>query len=526
MRVFLEKISNCGDSMIGRKMIFALAGVAGSLMATPGYNMPRGVTPMSHKIYDLHMMMFYVCVVVGIAVFSVMFYVLLKHRKSLGVTPSNDHGNNVIEILWTVIPLIILLLLAYPAGKLLLEMDKHQEADVNILVTGQQWKWKYQYIDHGITFFSNLSTPNEQIIGKEPKGEHYLLEVDKPLVVPIHTNIRFLFTSSDVNHSWWVPELGIKTDTIPGYINEAWTVIEKPGTYRGQCTELCGMHHGFMPVVVIAKTEKEYAKWVREQTASLEEVKPLREFTMDESMKLGKQVYTVHCQACHQENGMGMPPMIPAMVGGMITTGSVASHIDILLNGVSGTSMQSFSDQLSDEEIAAVITYERNAWGNNDKAKYGDRAGGLIQPKLVYQARTGESAPEPGQKMAKNAREEAKPPKVWDLEHAMDMGKKVYSVNCQACHQANGMGMPPMIPAMVGGKITTGPISGHIDILLHGVKGTAMNSFAALTDEEIAAVVTYERNDWGNSDKEKYGQDAGGLVTPDEVKRQRSEEGK
>jgi cytochrome c oxidase subunit 2 len=489
-------------------MYTLLLGSVSTIFAS--YNMTQGVTPMSHRIYDIHMLMFYVCVIAGIATFGVMFYALLKHRKSLGVTPAQSKGHLALEIIWTVVPLLILLGLSYPAGKILMDMDEAKEAEVNILVTGLQWKWKYEYLDHGFSFYSNLSTPMAQRNGLEPKGEHYLLEVDEPVVVPIHTHVRFLFTSRDVNHSWWVPDFAVKVDCIPGYINEGWVYVEKPGTYRGQCTELCGMLHGFMPIVVEAKTQEDYQKWLAKRMDIVIQKEADRVLTKDEAMKKGQQVYQVHCQSCHQADGKGMPPAIPGMVGGKITTGPVSGHVDVLLNGIKGTGMQAFGEQLTNEEIAAVITYERNAWGNDKKA------GELVQPKTIDQARGGAALAEPSQEVVK--------PKVdtsqWDSKTAMAVGKSVYDKNCQSCHQLNGEGMPPMFPSLKGSKVVVGPVSQHIQLLLMGVKGTAMASFAWMSDEEIAGVITYKRNSWGNNEI-KYGKDAGGLITPAEVKAMR-----
>lgn len=481
--------------------------------AFASYNMPQGVTPISHRIYDIHMLMFYVCVIAGIATFSVMFYALLKHRKSLGVTPSKSKGNLTLEIIWTVVPLVILLALSYPAGKLLMEMEEAKEAEVNILATGLQWKWKYEYLDNGFSFYSNLSTPMAQRNGQEPKGEHYLREVDEPVVVPIHTHIRFLFTSRDVNHSWWVPDFALKVDCIPGYINEGWVYIEKPGVYRGQCTELCGMLHGYMPVVVEAKTQEEYQKWLATRMDKVLKKKVDRVFTKEEAMKEGQQVYQTHCQACHQADGKGMPPAIPAMINGKITTGPISGHVDVLLNGIKGTGMQAFGEQLSNEEIAAVVTYERNAWGNDKKA------GELVQPKTIHQARGGAALSEPSQEEVKPMVNAAQ----WDMNTAMKVGKSVYDKNCQSCHQASGEGMPPMFPSMIGSKIVTGPVNEHIKLLLLGVKGSAMASFGWMTDAEIAGVLTYKRNSWGNNDV-KYGKEVGGLVTPEQIKAMRGAE--
>ena len=231
-------------------------------------NMTPGVTPISQDIYRLHMTIFWICVAIGIVVFSVMFYSLYKYRKSRGVKPATFHGNTRIEIFWAVIPFLILVIMSIPATMVLMRMEDSSKADINIKVTGYQWKWQYEYLDEGISFFSNLSTPLDQLNNKVPKGKWYLLEVDNPLVVPIHRKIRFLVTANDVIHSWWVPALGIKRDAIPGFIHEAWARIEKPGIYRGQCTELCGLNHAFMPIVVDARTEADYEKWLADKKAS------------------------------------------------------------------------------------------------------------------------------------------------------------------------------------------------------------------------------------------------------------------
>lgn len=226
------------------------------------FNLMPGVTPISRDIYDLHMTIFWICVAIGVVVFSVMFYSLFMHRKSRGVKPATFKAHVKLEIFWAVIPFLILVIMAIPATKVLVRMDDTAQPDVNIKVTGYQWKWKYDYLDEGISFYSNLSTPQDQLQNKVPKDEHYLREVDKPIVVPIHKKIRFLVTSNDVIHSWWVPELGIKRDAIPGFIYEAWARIDKPGVYRGQCAELCGINHAFMPIVVIAVSDQDYQKWV------------------------------------------------------------------------------------------------------------------------------------------------------------------------------------------------------------------------------------------------------------------------
>lgn len=354
-------------------------------------NMTPGVTPISHDIYQLHMIVFWVCVVIGIVVFGVMIYSMIRHRKSKGHEPAKFHGSVLVELVWTIVPFLFLIVMAVPATIVLIRMDNDAKSDVNIKVTGYQWKWQYEYLDYGISFFSNLSTPYEQTQNKEPKGQWYLLEVDHPLVLPIHKKVRFLVTSNDVIHSWWVPALGIKRDAIPGFIHEAWARIEKPGTYRGQCAELCGMNHGFMPIVVIAKTEADFDQWVAEQKQSpaTTAVTPAKPMTKDELMSAGEKVYNNTCAVCHKPDGSGTPPAFPAIKGSKISTGPVAAHINIVLHGKSGTAMQAFKDQLSDEQLAEVITYERNAWGNDNKQLYGKNAGGLVQPADITDARKG-----------------------------------------------------------------------------------------------------------------------------------------
>lgn len=348
-------------------------------------NLPRGVTPISHDIYDLHMAILWICVVIGVIVFGVIIYAIIYHRKSKKHKPVLFHESKRIEIAWTLIPLLILIIMAIPASLVLMRMNDDSKADINIKITGYQWKWKYDYLDQNISFFSNLSTPRDQIEGKSEKEKWYLLNVDNPLVVPIHKKIRFLVTSNDVIHSWWVPALGVKRDAIPGFMHEAWARIDKPGTYRGQCAELCGMHHAYMPIVVIAMTQENFDQWVAGKTqapiAKKEEIeKPL---TKEELMVLGKATYEKNCVVCHKPDGSGMPPAFPTMIGSKIVTGDVKAHIQIVSNGKPSTAMQAFKNQLSKKELAAVITYERNSFGNNDQQKYGKQAGGIVQPSNI-----------------------------------------------------------------------------------------------------------------------------------------------
>lgn len=334
-------------------------------------NMTRGVTEISQQVYDLHMMIFLICCVIGVVVFGIMFWSILRHRKARGVQPAQFHESTKVEILWTAIPVVLLIAMAIPATKTLIAMEDTTEADVTVLITGSQWKWHYKYLEHDVEFYSLLATPQEQINNKFAKGENYLLEVDRPLVIPTGKKVRFLMTSDDVIHSWWVPAFAIKKDTNPGFINEAWTRVEEPGIYRGQCAELCGKDHAFMPIVVIAKSPADYEQWVNTEAERIAKAKAEEQellamnMSMEELMSVGERTYIAYCAACHQPNGAGLPGIFPALKGSAMVLEDKSSHIDIVLNGKAGTSMQAYAKQLSLKEIAAVITYERNAWGNN-----------------------------------------------------------------------------------------------------------------------------------------------------------------
>lgn len=345
-------------------------------------NMPRGVTEISHSVYDLHMIIFWICVAIGVVVFGIMFWSIFHHRKSRGAKAKHFHENTVVEIIWTLIPLGILVAMAVPATATLVKMYDPSDADLDIQITGYQWKWRYQYLGEDIDFFSNLSTPIEQINNEAAKNPEYLLEVDNPLVIPAGKKVRFLLTSADVIHSWWVPDFAVKKDAIPGFINEAWTNVPKPGIYRGQCTELCGKNHGFMPVVVEVKTPEDYAVWLAEAKAAkaASAAAATQEISLEELMSKGEQVYNTACAACHQVNGEGLANVFPGLKGSAIATGNIDAHIDIVLNGKTGTAMQAFRDQLSAVDLAAVITYERNAWGNN--------AGDHVSPATINALKT------------------------------------------------------------------------------------------------------------------------------------------
>ena len=344
-------------------------------------NLVKGVTDISHKVYDLHMLIFWICVVACVLVFAVLIYSIFTHRKSKGAVPATFHESTTVEIIWTTIPFLVLVAMAVPATTTLLALEDTRDADMSIQITGYQWKWKYDYLDEDISFFSVLTTPRDQIEGDAPKDATYLMDVDNPVVVPINKKIRFLITSNDVIHSWWVPDLGWKQDAVPGFINDAWTELTEPGTYRGKCAELCGKDHGFMPIVLIAKTQEDYDAWVEEQkgAAAAAADASTKTLTMDELMARGEAAYNTNCAACHQANGAGIPGVFPAIAGGPIATGDVAAHINIVVNGKAGTAMQAFGEQLSAVDLAAIITYERNGFGNN--------VGDMVQPADVVAAK-------------------------------------------------------------------------------------------------------------------------------------------
>jgi cytochrome c oxidase subunit 2 len=344
-------------------------------------NMRRGVTEISQQVYDLHMTIFWVCVAIGVVVFGIMLISMLVHRKSLGVEPATFHDNTTIEIAWTVVPVIILVAMAIPATQTLSEMYTVGDAEIDIEVRGYQWKWQYAYLNDDPTkevrFMSNMLTPQEEIQNRVDKREHYLLDVDNELVIPTDTRVRFLITSEDVIHSWWVPDFAVKKDAVPGYVHEAWAEVKEPGVYRGQCAELCGKDHGFMPIVVRAVERAEYDQWLsakQEAAAAVFEIVG-KEWTMEELMEEGERVHLRNCAACHQPNGQGIPPAFPSLVGRGLPVGPIQDHMDILYYGRPGTSMQSFASQLNAAELAAVVTYQRNAWGNDQ--------GDMIQPKVV-----------------------------------------------------------------------------------------------------------------------------------------------
>lgn len=341
-------------------------------------NMPVGVTSVANKVYDLHMLIFWICVIIGVIVFGAMFWAMYFHRKSRGHQAEHWHESLKAEIAWTVVPFIILIGMAFPATTALKDLYDTSEADLDIRVTGYQWRWQYEYPETGVSFLSELTSSEDQIYNLEEKGEYYLQEVNNPLVVPVDQKVRLLITAQDVIHSWWVPDFSVKRDAIPGYINETWFQVDEPGIYRGACTELCGQGHAFMPIVVHAVEQEEFDSWMAEKQAEAEAIAQLMEqtFTMEELMARGQEAYARTCAACHQANGQGIPPAFPGLIGSPIIEGPVEGHLDVVINGVPGTAMQAFGALLNEVDIAAIITYERNAWGND--------TGDIVQPIDVY----------------------------------------------------------------------------------------------------------------------------------------------
>ena len=357
----------------------ALLLIGGSAEAAYGLNLKAPVTEIAGQIYDLHMLIVYICLGIFVVVFGIMFYSLYKHRKSVGHQPAQFHEHHTLEIIWTIIPAVILLAIAFPATKTIFAMKDTSAADMTVKVTGYQWKWEYDYLDKNVKFISNLSTTQDQIDNKAEKSENYLLEVDNPMVVPVGKKVRVVLTAADVIHAWWVPEFGVKQDAIPGFIKEVWFKADKEGTYRGQCAELCGKAHGYMPIVVEVVSEEKYNGWL---TAKAEEANEAaagadKEWTKEELIEHGKVVYEKNCAVCHQANGAGLPPAFPAMTGSKVALGPIEGHLDMILNGKNV--MPAWKALLNDVEIASVIAYERNALGNS--------VGDIIQPSAVKAAR-------------------------------------------------------------------------------------------------------------------------------------------
>lgn len=366
----------------------ALAG-SQAAWADYAYNLQAPASQVAQDVFQLHNLIMLVCLGIFLVVFGAMFYSLFRHRKSLGHPAAHFHENTTVEVIWTVIPFVILVGMAYPAARVVIDMKDTSNPDLSIKITGYQWKWSYDYLNEGVSFYSNLSTPREQIENREAKGENYLLEVDEPMVVPVGKRVRLLITANDVIHAWWVPALGAKQDAIPGFIRDSWFQADKIGTYRGQCVELCGKDHGFMPIVVEVVSQADYEAWVAKKkgVSAAAAADNGKTFDPAELVARGEKIYAGNCVACHQANGMGLPGVFPAINGSKIATGPIEAHIDLVLHGKPGTAMAAFGKQLSDADIAAVVTYQRNAWDN--------RTGDAAQPAQIAAARGATEAAAP-----------------------------------------------------------------------------------------------------------------------------------
>ena len=367
----------CARACVVAGWLFVLSGGA---EADYRVNLPAPQSSVAHTAYDLHIVVLWVCLIIFVLVFGAMFYALFRHRKSLGHEARPFHESTTVEVIWTTIPFLILIGLAWPATRAVLAQKDTGNPDLTIKITGHQWKWEYEYLQEGVRFMSVLATPREQIGNQADKGEHYLLEVDQPLVVPVGKKVRLLLTAADVIHSWWVPALGVKQDAIPGFIRDTWFRADATGTFRGQCAELCGKDHAFMPIVVEVKPEAEYQAWLsaRKTGAVAKAVDSSRAFATDELVARGAKLYLDNCVSCHQADGKGLPGIFPALAGSRIATGPAQAHVERVLHGKPGTAMPAFGEQLDDAEIAAVISYERQSWGNQ---------AGSVQPALVKSLR-------------------------------------------------------------------------------------------------------------------------------------------
>ena len=380
-----------GFRLVGKiTTLLTLMIIAPTAFADMVFNLRRGITDTSQAVYELHMLILWVCVVIAIFVFGTMIVSIILHRRSRGAEPASFSHSPKAELIWTIIPVIILVWMAIPAAKTLVVMEDFRDSEITIKITGYQWKWHYAYLGTEVDFFSTLAR-SSNIASQVNSGidpfsvENYLLEVDNPLVVPVDTKIRLLVTSNDVIHSWWVPSFAIKKDAVPGFINEMWFKANETGTYRGQCAELCGRGHGFMPIVVDVISKDDYTAWIDARTGGQNVA--MVESTSDGGPEIlaaaeelsGEELYNISCGACHQANGQGLPPTFPSLVDSALVNGPVAKHIDVVVNGRPGTAMIGFSSLLSDAELAAILSYERNAWGLN--------SGDTVQPSDIAAAR-------------------------------------------------------------------------------------------------------------------------------------------
>lgn len=398
MTYISNKLIPAGLVGLSKKMLAAGGALAAStafavndLAGGPGVNqlnLPGGVTKIAQEQSWLHWYMMIICTVIFLAVFSVMFYSIWKHRKSVGHKPANFHESVTVEIIWTIVPFIIVILMALPATKVVVAMKDTTNADLTIKATGMQWKWGYDYIKgegEGIGFVSTLDATHREMseTGGPKSGQtvdNYLLKVDNPLVVPVNKKVRVITTATDVIHAFMVPSFGIKQDAIPGFVRDTWFRAEKIGDYYGQCAELCGKEHAYMPIHVKVVSAEDYSKWVgvEQKKIAAKADDPSKVWTLEDITKRGEKVYAANCAACHQANGKGAGPIKPLDGSAVVLDADKTKQIMVLLNGQNNGAMASWR-QLSDTDLASVISYTKNSWSN--------KTGQLVQPAEVLAAR-------------------------------------------------------------------------------------------------------------------------------------------
>lgn len=480
------------------------------------FNLPQGVTTVSRDIYGLHMTVLWVCVIIGIIVFGSIIYSIIYHRKSKGAKAAHFHEHLWLEITWTLVPFFILVGLAIPGTRVLINMNDEAKPDLTIKITGYQWKWKYEYLDKGVSFFSNLSTPFDEMSGIKPKNPNYLREVDHPLVVPIHKKIRFLVTSNDVIHAWWVPELGVKRDAVPGFINETWARVNRPGTYRGQCAELCGINHALMPIVVSALSEQGFENWLNEQktatqlttvasatpaaaTAPTTQAPPL---TQAQPTPLTSGEVAVEAAEAAAEGAKATAEAAEAIS----KTSPVTKAAEAAASGAAATA-KAVKDAVEKFEGTTIT---QPTLTTTTKPPIQKTQPGTPKSPTTPTTPTAPSTPTTPSTSTPTAAAPTATPKK-SLADLMKQGEQVFLGTCAVCHQSTGEGLPPTYPALKGSKIVTGPLPTHLDRVLNGKPGTAMQAFRdQFSVDDLAAVITYERNAWGNN--------TGDAVQPDQVK--------
>jgi len=376
--------------LLGAALASGLARAAQAVSDLPGgpavnqLDLHPPVTAIAAEQRWLHYFMLVICLVIFLGVFSVMFYSIFKHRRSKGAKPANFHESTTVEIVWTIVPFLIVILMALPATKAVVAMKDTSAADITIKATGIQWKWGYDYLKgegEGIGFVSTLDvTHREMSDAAKPAGDDYLLKVDNPLIVPVNKKVRIITTASDVIHAWMVPAFGVKQDAIPGFVRDTWFRAEKTGDYYGQCAELCGKEHAYMPIHVKVLSQADYTKWVdgkkKEMAAAADD--PAKVWALPDLVARGEKVYAANCAACHQANGKGGGPIKPLDASPVVLDADKGKQIHVVLNGQNNGAMPPWK-QLSDTELAAVITYTKNNWSN--------KTGQIVQPSEVLAAR-------------------------------------------------------------------------------------------------------------------------------------------